>query len=72
MKINKYSFLLDIKKQIKLIFSILGILTFIFIILKLTRYVFWDWFWVFSPLLFPLGVIMIIGIIFLSIILVKG
>ncbi len=43
----------------------LGLLTLIFIILKLTRYIFWDWFWVLSPLLFPLGVVMIIMIIVL-------
>lgn len=50
----------------------LGLLTLIFITLKLTRYIFWDWFWVLSPLLFPLGVVMVIGIIFLSIVFVKG
>lgn len=50
----------------------LGLLTLIFITLKLTRHIFWDWFWVLSPILFPLGVVMVIGIIFLSIVLVRG
>ena len=43
-----------------------GLLTVLFIGLKLTNYVNWSWWWVLSPLLISFG----IGIIFLLIVLV--
>jgi hypothetical protein len=47
-----------------------GLLTILFIALKLTGYVTWSWFWVLSPLIFSVGLFVIILIIYL-IILVK-
>ena len=38
--------------------SFFGLLTIVFIVLKLTGFISWSWFWVLSPILLPL----IIGI----------
>ena len=40
----------------------IGLLTIVFIVLKLTGYITWSWFWVLSPLIFliTLGVIALI------------
>lgn len=36
-----------------------GLLTIVFITLKLTGYIDWSWFWVLSPLLIPIVVILV-------------
>lgn len=35
-----------------------GLLTIAFIVLKLTGYIDWSWWWVWSPLLIPLGLLL--------------
>ena len=50
-------------------FPFLGILTLIFITLKLTGYIDWSWFWVLSPTILTFsvaGVILTVAAIFLS------
>jgi len=53
-----------------------GLLTILFIGLKLTGYITWSWIWVLSPLWIPLafviGLIAVIGLICLLISLVAG
>ncbi|WP_395060051.1 hypothetical protein [Flavobacterium sp.] len=45
----------------------LGVLAIVFIVLKLTKYIDWSWWWVLSPVTIPLGfvitLLLIIGII---------
>lgn len=44
----------------------LGLLTIVFIVLKLTGYIVWSWIWVLSPLWIPLGLLLsIMFVIFL-------
>lgn len=45
-----------------------GVLTILFIALKLTNKIDWDWFWVLSPLLIPIGIIVTILVFFLLIV----
>lgn len=33
-----------------------GLLTIVFIVLKLTKVISWSWWWVFSPMLFGVGI----------------
>jgi hypothetical protein len=40
-----------------------GLLTIVFITLKLTDYIAWSWWWVLSPLWAPLAVVLAIGLI---------
>jgi hypothetical protein len=42
----------------------LGILTLIFITLKLTGHIAWSWWWVLSPLWIPVAIVLLIAIIF--------
>ncbi len=44
-----------------------GLLTILFIALKLTGYITWSWFWVLSPITIPLVIICIIGVIAIAI-----
>jgi Flp pilus assembly protein TadB len=49
--------------------GISGVLTIVFIVLKLVKVIDWSWWWVFSPLLIELGlaaVILIIGTVVAS------
>lgn len=48
--------------------NFLGMLTILFIGLKLTGFINWSWFWVLSPIILP---IIVIFIIFLIILLIK-
>lgn len=41
-------------------FPFLGILTLIFITLKLTGHITWSWLWVLAPMWIPLSIVMII------------
>lgn len=43
----------------------MGLLTILFIGLKLTNYIMWSWFWVLSPIIIPLLIGIICGIILL-------
>lgn len=48
----------------------LGLLTIVFIVLKLTKYIDWSWWWVLSPVLIPIAfvivILIIVGIVELS------
>ena len=48
--------------------NFLGMLTILFIGLKLTGFISWSWFWVLSPIILPIIVIFIIFLIMLLII----
>lgn len=47
--------------------SFLGLLTIVFITLKLTNYIAWSWWWVLSPLWMPLAIVLIVIFIVLLI-----
>ena len=48
------------------------VLFLIFLVLKLTNYIDWSWWWVTAPLWIPIGIIVIIlGVIFLTAIINK-
>lgn len=47
----------------------LGALTTLFIGLKLTGYIAWSWFWILSPMIIPIGLIIIITI---AVIIIAG
>jgi hypothetical protein len=40
-----------------------GILTIVFIVLKLTKYIDWSWWWVLSPVLIPIAFVLVILLI---------
>jgi uncharacterized protein (DUF983 family) len=42
-----------------------GLLTIAFIILKLTRYIDWSWWWVLCPLWIPIALLILVGLWFL-------
>lgn len=46
-----------------------GLLTIVFITLKLTKYIDWSWWWVLSPVLIPgvvvIAVLIVLGILFM-------
>ena len=46
------------KQTVSVSFPFLPILTLIFITLKLTGYIAWSWFWVLSPILLPILLIL--------------
>ena len=43
--------------------SFLGLLTVAFIVLKLCKVIDWSWFWVLSPVIIPMGIVLFIIII---------
>ena len=46
--------------------SFLGLLTIVFIALKLSGHIAWSWWWVLSPLWLPGAVLIVIGLIYAS------
>jgi hypothetical protein len=50
-------------KSVSVNFPFLGILTLIFITLKLTGHIAWSWWWVLSPMWIPLAIVLVILII---------
>lgn len=42
-----------------------GLLTIVFIVLKLTKYIDWSWLWVFSPLWIPVALLLLILLVLL-------
>lgn len=52
-------------KSVSVNFPFLGILTLIFITLKLTGHIAWSWLWVLSPLWIPIAIVLVIGLIVL-------
>lgn len=54
------------QKSFPLLGLLLGILTIVFITLKLTGFITWSWLWVFSPLWFPpVIVLLMISVVFI-------
>ena len=51
------------KKQTTGGVSIFGVLTIIFVVLKLTGLITWSWVWVLAPLWIPLALILVIAFI---------
>ena len=51
--------------------SFCGLLTLIFITLKLTNFIDWSWWWILAPLWIPVGLIIFIVIILLLILFLK-
>ena len=43
--------------------SFLGLLTIVFIVLKLTHYINWEWYWVLSPLWIPIAIYILVLIL---------
>ena len=41
-----------------------GVLQIVFIVLKLTGNIDWDWHWVFSPILLPLAIVITAGVMY--------
>lgn len=52
-------------KSVSVNFPFFGILTLIFITLKLTGYIAWSWWWVLAPMWMPFAIIFGIGLIVL-------
>jgi len=44
--------------------GVLGILQIVFLTLKLTDNIDWHWFWVLSPTLLPIGIVLTAGVIY--------
>ena len=42
-----------------------GLLTITFIVLKLCKVISWSWLWVLSPLWIPLGLALVLGLVFI-------
>lgn len=49
----------------------LGLLTIVFVIAKITGYITWSWFWVFSPILIGLVFVLIIFVILCLVAIIK-
>ncbi|MDV3585631.1 hypothetical protein CMU68_10545 [Elizabethkingia anophelis] len=45
--------------------SLLGVLTIVFIVLKLTKLIAWSWWWVLAPSWIPITILIVIGIVML-------
>jgi hypothetical protein len=48
-----------------------GLLTVLFIGLKLTHYIEWSWWWVFSPLWLPFLLVLVVYLIGIAVIILK-
>ncbi len=48
-----------------------GILTIVFIVLKLTKYIDWSWWWVLSPMLIPIVICLLFIVVFGLLFLIK-
>lgn len=44
----------------------LSVLFFIFLVLKLTGYIAWSWWWVTSPLWIPVAIVIIVALVYWS------
>lgn len=49
-----------------------GLLTIVFIVLKLCHVIAWSWVWVLAPLWVPIGILILILIIYLVMMLIVG
>jgi len=51
------------ENKVRVQFNIVGILTLIFIVLKITGNITWSWWWVFSPILISWGIVIVLLIL---------
>lgn len=49
----------------------LGLLTIVFIVLKLTKLITWSWWWVLSPIWIPLAIALFVAVIYFGIAIIK-
>ena len=49
-----------------------GLLTIVFITLKLIGYITWSWFWVLSPVLIPIIIICVIGLFWVTSLIINN
>ena len=49
-----------------------GLLTVAFIVLKLCNVITWSWFWVLSPLIFSVGLVLLILLVIALLVIIKG
>ena len=52
-------------------FPIASILTIVFVVLKLTNHIDWNWWWVVSPIWIPLGLIAVLFVVIFIFLFVK-
>lgn len=52
--------------------SFVSLLTLAFIVLKLCNVITWSWFWVLSPMIFSVGLVVILAILILILTLVEN
>lgn len=56
--------------KIKLSSSFLGLLTILFIGLKLTNHIDWSWFWILSPLIFSISLFLIVLLVIILVLVI--
>lgn len=49
-----------------------GLLTVAFIVLKLCNVITWSWFWVLSPLIFSVGLVLLILLVIALLVIIEG
>lgn len=49
-----------------------GLLTVLFVALKLTHVIAWSWWWVLAPLWIPFALVVIGGLIYVAVALIRG
>lgn len=64
----------DKEKQTTGSIGFFGLLTIVFITLKLTGFITWHWFWVLSPILIPVGLVILSAtiVIIIAVVAEKG
>jgi hypothetical protein len=59
-------------KSVVISFDFVSALSLLFIALKLCKVLTWSWFWVLSPIIFSVGLAILVGVVGLIIIIVIG
>lgn len=52
--------------------GILGVSTTVFVVMKITDVIDWNWLWVLSPMLFGIGVAVLVLLLYIGVLLVKA
>ena len=50
----------------------LGLLTLVFIVLRLLEVIYWSWWWVLAPIWIPIGLVLLWIVIYAIVVAVKG
>lgn len=50
----------------------LGLLTIVFIVLKLIGFISWSWWWVLSPIWIPFAIVIVAFVIFFAVMFIKA